>query len=61
VIASDEVPGEAWAGFMHIEGDGFRKLDVGEVVDFDWIEMETPGGQDGYSYRAESVRRVPDR
>jgi len=57
VIASEDLPGEVWAHAMHIEGEGYRTLHVGEVVEFDWHEMSVTGGQDGYSYRASSVRR----
>jgi cold shock CspA family protein len=49
VIASDEVPGELWVHHVHIEGDGYRTLAVGEAVEFECIQMPAPGEQDGYS------------
>lgn len=56
-ISSDQVPEQVWAHFGAIEGEGYRMLTVGETVDFEWIAMSSPGGQDGYSYRAERVWR----
>jgi cold shock protein len=57
VLSSPDVPGDVWAHFMHIEGDGFRSLEQGEEVDFD-CEHLPPPGQDGYLYRATRVVRV---
>jgi cold shock CspA family protein len=58
VLVSADAPGEVWVGFMAIEGEGFRKLDVGAVVEFDYITMSEPGGQDGYSHRATWVEQL---
>jgi CspA family cold shock protein len=52
VIASADTPGGCWAHFSHLEMPGYRSLDPGEVVQFEW---EQPG-QDGYGYRAVRVR-----
>ena len=56
VISSDEVPGEVWTIFSHIESEGATSLSVGEPVEFDWHEMSRPGGQDGYSFRTTRLR-----
>jgi CspA family cold shock protein len=48
VLTSEEVPGEIWVHFSSIEGDGYRSLQVGQRVDFDW----EPARQDGYLFRA---------
>jgi CspA family cold shock protein len=57
VLTSPEVPGEVFAHFMHIEAEGYRSLDDGEHVQFDWEYY--PAGQDGYYYRATRVTRLP--
>ncbi len=54
VLTSDEVPGEIWVHFLHIERDGYRELRTGQDVEFDWEHF--PAGQDGYTYRACRVR-----
>lgn len=51
VLDSTETPGGCWTHFSHVEGDGFRTLSAGQVVDLDW---ESPG-QDGYGFRAVRV------
>jgi cold shock CspA family protein len=57
VIVSPEVPGEIWVHQMAIEGTGYRSLKAGEAVEFEYIELSRFGAdQDGYLYRAESVR-----
>ncbi|MFZ0088605.1 MAG: cold shock domain-containing protein [Solirubrobacteraceae bacterium] len=54
VLTSEEVPGDIWVHFSHIEGDGYRELRAGQHVDVDWEHF--PAGQDGYVYRARRVR-----
>jgi CspA family cold shock protein len=56
VLTSPEVPGEVWPIFSRIEADGYRSLDAGERVRFDWESF--PSGQDGYFYRATRVVRT---
>ena len=64
VLDCTETPGGCWVHFSDIESravglvDGgevhvYRSLSVGEVVDLEW---EAPG-QDGFGYRAVTVRR----
>jgi CspA family cold shock protein len=52
VLVSPAVDGECFALFSDIEMEGYRSLRAGQSVSF---ECETPG-QDGYPYRAGSVR-----
>lgn len=54
-IASEELPPgrDAWVHFSSIEGDGYRSLEAGEPVDFDY----EAASQDSFSYRATRVRR----
>jgi CspA family cold shock protein len=67
VIDSPDTPGGCWAHFSHLWHEdlpqagagevvsvsgGFRELFVAETVDFQW----TTSGQDGYDYRAVTVR-----
>lgn len=54
VIVADDGLGEVWVGFSVIDMPGYRKLIVGQRVEF---RYETPpGGQDGYAHRATWVR-----
>jgi cold shock protein len=53
VLTSPDVPGEVFAQFSHIDAEGYRSLDDGERVEFDWEHY--PPGQDGYFYRATRV------
>jgi len=53
VLVSPEAPGEVWAHYVHIEGEGFRTLASNASVIFDYEAV--PGGQDGYDYRATRV------
>lgn len=53
VLVSPEVDGGIWAHFSAIDADGYRRLEPGAVVDFEYIVV--PGGQDGYDYRATEV------
>ncbi|MGB3325875.1 MAG: cold shock domain-containing protein [Mycolicibacterium fortuitum] len=58
VIDSPETPGGCFAHFTHIVNQtGFRELEVGEVVQFEWEE----GRQDDYNFRALAVHRSGDR
>jgi cold shock protein len=56
VLTSPEVPGEVFAHFSRIDGDGYRSLDAGEQVQFEWEDFAP--GQDGYFYRATRVVRL---
>ncbi|OXR47206.1 Cold shock-like protein CspLA [Nocardia cerradoensis] len=55
-IASAELPDgcDAWVHFNAIEGEGFRSLDAGERVEFDYESAQ----QDSFRYRATRVRRI---
>jgi CspA family cold shock protein len=54
-ISSDSLPPgrDAWVHFSMIEGTGYRSLEVGEVVDFEFEQFK----QDSFDYRATVVRR----
>jgi CspA family cold shock protein len=52
VIASPDTPGGCWASFSHLGMPGYRSLEPGEIVEFEWEE----GEQDGFAYRALQVR-----
>jgi CspA family cold shock protein len=58
VLSADEIPEGIWAHFSAIAEDPtvFRSLAPGERVDVD-VEDMSPGDQDGFRYRAGSVRR----
>ena len=52
---SPELDGKVWAHYsMIVDMDGYRDLDRGDFVAFTYEEAQ----QDGYSYRAEWVRRL---
>ena len=55
-IASAELPDgdEAFVHFSVIDAPGYRSLDEGDVVDFDYEAAE----QDGYHFRATWASRV---
>lgn len=55
-IASPELPGglDAFAHYTAIEGEGFRMLDQGECVEFDYEQRR----QDSFQYVATRVRRL---
>ena len=53
VLDSPDTPGGCWAHYSHIEMDGYKRLENGQVVQLQW---EAPG-QDGFDFRA--VRVVP--
>lgn len=56
VISSSEMPDglDVWVHFSAIEMDGYRALNAGERVEFDFER----GPQDGYQFRATRVRRL---
>ena len=56
VLTSPDVPGELFAHFSQIEGDGYRALRAGERVRFEAEGF--PGGQDGYFFRARQISRI---
>jgi len=58
VLISDDVPGDIFVHFTHIDGDfaGYRTLGAGERVQFEWEHY--PSGQDGCYYRATRVVRA---
>ena len=51
VISSSETPGGCWAHFSQLELPGYRSLEAGEIVEFEWEQVE----QDGFAYRAVQV------
>ena len=51
VIDSTKTPGGCWAHFSDVAMDGFRQLEAGLDVEFEWEIVE----QDGYSFRATRV------
>ena len=55
-IASGELPDgqDAWVHFSVIESDGYRALQAGDVVDFDYEHAR----QDSSMFRATLARRV---
>ncbi len=57
VLSSPDVLGEVFAHFSHIVADGYRALDAGERVRFEW---EPYPGQDGYFFRATQVLRLAE-
>lgn len=58
VLTSADVPDDVWASFSAIEGSGWKNLNVGEQVEFRYRPTQSKGSQDGYSYIAESIRRL---
>lgn len=55
VLVSPEIPGDVFAHFSHIDAEGYRTLEEGECVRFDWEHY--PHGQDGCFYRATRIVR----
>lgn len=55
-ISCDELPDgqDAWVHFSNIEAAGYRALDAGDIVDFDYEEAR----QDSFNFRATRVRRL---
>lgn len=55
-ISSSELPDglDAWVHFSVIEAEGYRSLDVGDQVDFDY----EPARQDSFRYRATRARKL---
>ncbi|WP_407672403.1 cold-shock protein [Parafrankia discariae] len=56
VVSSPDLPPglDAWVHFSSIEMDGYRALEAGDRVEFDYEQ----GEQDGYSYRVTRVRKL---
>lgn len=48
VIDSDQTPGGCWAHFAALAVPGYRSLEAGQTVVFEWETAD----QDGYSFRA---------
>lgn len=55
-IASPDLPAglDAWVHFSAIEMDGYRVLNAGDEVEFDY----EPAQQDSFRFRATRVRKV---
>ncbi|MFJ4657702.1 cold-shock protein [Nocardia sp. NPDC088792] len=55
-IASPDLPGghDAWVHFSAIEGTGFRALEAGDRVTFEYEAVR----QDSFHYRATWVRKL---
>jgi CspA family cold shock protein len=51
VLSSAETPGGCWAHFSSVLMSGYRSLDPGQAVTFEFESAE----QDGYAYRAVAV------
>lgn len=58
VLTSPDVPGDVFAHFRHIDAEGYRSLNDGERVRFDWEHHEP--GQDGYLLSSHT-RRATER
>ncbi|HEU0288784.1 MAG TPA: hypothetical protein VFR22_17165 [Nocardioidaceae bacterium] len=60
VIDSPDTPGGCWASFVSVLVLGYRALEAGQSVEFDY----EPAEQDGFSFRAIEVwpeGQEPDR
>ena len=55
-ISSDELPPgrDAWVGFSAIDMTGYRYLEAGEPVEFDYVAAQ----QDSFNFVATRVRRL---
>lgn len=55
-ISCDGLPNgqDVWIHFSDIEGTGYRVLEAGDVVDFDY----EPARQDSFNFRATRARRL---
>jgi len=55
-ISCDELPDgqDVWVHFSDIEATGYRSLDAGDIVDFDYEHTR----QDSFNFRATRVRRL---
>jgi CspA family cold shock protein len=51
VIDSDATPGGCWAHFGSVLTSGYRSLNAGDTISFEFQR----GSQDGYAYRAVAV------
>jgi cold shock protein len=54
VLESSETPGGCWVHYSELDRSLDRRLDLGQAVTFDYVEVD----QDGFRWRAERV--VPD-
>ena len=54
VIDSPNTPDGCWAHFSNLKMDGYRTLAAGQAVELAWEQFR----QDGYEYRAVTVRPV---
>ncbi|OHV27146.1 DNA-binding protein [Parafrankia soli] len=55
ISSPDLPPGfDAWVGFSMIEMDGYRFLEAGDRVEFDYEQVR----QDSFRYRATRVRKL---
>jgi CspA family cold shock protein len=59
VLTSPTVPGDVFVHVMCIEADGYKVLNDGEEVEFEYEFVPPPDVQDGCSYRATRVVRRP--
>jgi CspA family cold shock protein len=55
-ISSPDLPAgfDAWVHFSAIEMDGYRSLEVGDLVEFDYEQVQ----QDSFRFRATRVRKL---
>ncbi|NLU64800.1 cold-shock protein [Rhodococcus sp. HNM0563] len=51
-----QTPGGCWVHFSEVEIDGFRALDPGQEVDFEW--QKTSGPVEGFAFMATQARPV---
>ncbi|WP_449374392.1 cold-shock protein [Arthrobacter psychrolactophilus] len=51
IVDSQDTPGGCWAHFSHVAMPGYRALQAGQAVEFEWESA----AQDGYSFRATRV------
>lgn len=56
VIESPDTPGGCFGHYSNIDADGFKALEVGQAVEFDWERLQSGFEQDGYAYRATRIR-----
>lgn len=47
IVDSQDTPGGCWAHFSHLAMPGYRALQAGQAVEFEWEIAD----QDGYSFR----------
>jgi CspA family cold shock protein len=54
ILTTPGVDGDVWAHFSAIEGTGFKSLEPGDEVEFEYVRAH----QEGYRYMAVLVRLV---